>query len=130
MMYNEFCELLGDGWTISMDDYKLIEYVYTWSPLIPDFLGKKRIVELFEFGGMQLIRQLVPACKIAETKEKLSKRCEKAHEICDKYQNIAAALDELSEDSDAYWKKASEFIDEQVDCINKMDEMDKEFEIV
>lgn len=130
MMYNEFCEMVGSNYTISMDDYKLIEYVYTWSPLINNYGGKQEIVDMYKCFGIELIRQLIPACKLAETKEKLDAKCKKAHEMCVKYQKIAAAMDELSEDSDAYWKKASEFIDEQIDCINKIDEIDKKFEII
>ena len=128
-MYSEFCKLVGDEYTISMDEYKLIEYVYTWSPLVKNCGGKEQIVEMYKCFGIELIRQLVPACKLVETKEKVLARCEKAHEMCEKYQKIASALDELSENSEVYWQKASEFIDEQTDCITDIEKIDKEFVI-
>lgn len=129
MMYSEFCKLVGDEYTISRDEYQLIEYVYTWSPLIKNYGGKEQIVEMYKCFGIELIQQLIPACKLAETKEKISERCKKAHEMCEKYQKIASALDELSEDSEVYWKKASEFVDEQAQCIEDIERIDKEFVI-
>lgn len=129
MMYSEFCKLLGNEYTISMDEYKMIEYVYTWSPLIKNYGGKEQIVEMYKCYGIELIKQLIPACKLVETREKVLERCKKAHETCDKYQKIATMLDEIKENSDIYWQKASELADEQADCIEDIDKIDKEFEI-
>lgn len=129
MMYSEFCEMLGNSQKISMNDYKLIEFVYTWSPLIPEYDGKKEIVRLFELGGMELIRQLIPACRLIQTKEKLQQRFDKTYEKCESYQTIAGQLDKLHEDSSKYWEKSRELIDEMSEILTDMDQIDKEFEI-
>lgn len=127
MMYSEFMELCGKGWTVSDEEYKLIEFVYTWSPIVPDVDGKEEIVRLFQMGGMKLIEQLVPACRLAYTKAEVEKRFQIAQERYDKYQTIARMLDELSENSESYWEKASEYLDEMCDCMTDLDKINEEF---
>ncbi|MBO7672249.1 hypothetical protein J6S88_02445 [bacterium] len=130
MMYNEFCEMLGDGWTVSMDDYKKIEFVYTWSKLIPDFLGKKKIVELFKVGGMELIENLIPAAKIDQQIELEENYIANIQTKVEKYQKIATELDELSENSDVYWEKASELLDKELDEMEKLEDLRYWFVII
>lgn len=130
MMYDEFCELLGDGWTISMEDYKKIEFVYTWSKLIPDFGGKQKIVELFKVGGMELIENLIPAAKLNKEIAWNEQKFNKLSEDVEKYQKIGTALDELCEDSVKYWEKSKQLIDEMCDVMELIDYYNSEFEIV
>ena len=62
MMKEEFEALYGKD--IDDEEYRVCEYVYTWNPIVTD---KKHIVELYKFGGIELIRQLVPNAKYNET---------------------------------------------------------------
>lgn len=58
MMYNEFCELL-DEHTVkpTLEDYKIIETVYMYHPVIGD---KKCIAELYDDFGMILMKDMYP----------------------------------------------------------------------
>lgn len=130
MMYNEFCKMLGNGQTVSMDDYKKIEFVYTWSKLIPNFGGKEKIVELFKVGGMELIENLIPAAKIDQQIELEENYITNIQETVEKYQKIATELDELSENSDTYWEKAGELLDKELDEMEKLEDLKYWFVII
>ena len=67
MMKHEF-EAIANI-TVSEDDYKVIEYVYTWHPLIPEAGGKQKIADIYNVGGMMLIRDMVKTAKQAEKLE-------------------------------------------------------------
>lgn len=54
------------SFTISGDDYKTIEYVYTWHPAIADVGGKQQIAMLYIHGGMLVIRDMVSRAQRAE----------------------------------------------------------------
>ena len=129
MMYSEFVKMCGNCQTIFMDDYRKIEFVYNYSPIIPDIGGKEKIVRLFQMGGMELIEQLIPACKIAREMEIAEVEFNYLQEKVQKYQTIAKNLDELSEKSDKYWEKASEFLDAQCCTLDKIDNLKNYFEI-
>lgn len=128
-MYSEFSKMLSNGQTVSMDDYKKIEFVYNWSKLIPDFGGKEKIVELFELGGMELIENLIPAARLNKEIEYYQQKFDRLSEKVDKYQKIAIELDELSENSDKYWGKARQIIDEMGDMMQLIDNLNEKFEV-
>lgn len=128
MMKNEFEWRIGRE--IPMDEYKLIEFVYTWSPIISDYNGKDEIVRLFEVGGMELIEQLVPAAKIAQTKERLIVEIDKIQSKVEKYQTIAEKLDDLSEDSSDYWEKSSKLLDKECDLMDEIENLKAQFKVV
>ncbi len=44
--------------TISEENYKIIEEVYTWHPAISDTEGKKEIATLYYIAGMGLIQNM------------------------------------------------------------------------
>lgn len=129
MMYNEFCELLGSGLKVSMDDYKKIEFVYTWSKLIPDYGGKQKIVELFKVGGMELIENLIPAARLNKEIEYNQQKFNKLSADVEKYQIIGTALDELCEDSSKYWNKSRQLLDEMCDMMDLIDNLNEKFEV-
>lgn len=122
MMYSEFRDRVG--YDIPMDDYKKIEFVYMYSPIVGN---KDEIVRLFEFGGMELITQLIPACRINETLWKVEARFDKAKLDGDRYQKIATMLDEMNEDSDKYWEKVTECMDILRECNEDRSALYKEF---
>ena len=64
MMKSEFEKFLG--FEVSISDYKLIEYVYTWHPCISDDDGKKQMADLYKIGGMCIIKAMVDVAKKAQ----------------------------------------------------------------
>lgn len=67
MMKCEFEAIANEK--VSTEDYKLIEYVYQWHPLIPNSGGKEKIAEIWKVGGMGLIRDMIPTAMRAEESE-------------------------------------------------------------
>lgn len=67
MMKEEFENILGAE--VSNAEYAEIEFVYNFHPAIPEVGGKKRIAELFEVGGLGLIRAMYPCALEAEERE-------------------------------------------------------------
>lgn len=55
MNKQEFEEKIG-GW-ISVEQYRDIEFVYTWHPNVN---GKEVIAQLYKLGGMRLIKDMMP----------------------------------------------------------------------
>ena len=47
-------------------EYKVIEYVYTWHPTIDNVYGKRQIANLYYFGGMSVILNMVDTASEAE----------------------------------------------------------------
>lgn len=81
---------------VSDADYKEIEYVYTWHPLIPNSGGKQKIADIYNLGGMMLIKDMLETAKRAEGLEnhkayirsqisKLEKEAEEAEEEFKQY---------------------------------------------
>ena len=58
MLKYEFEKLYGAE--VSAEDYKLIEHIYMYHPLIPEVDGKRKIVEIYKVGGMMLMRDMKP----------------------------------------------------------------------
>ena len=48
------------------EEYKVIEYVYTWHPAIDNVYGKRQIANLYYFGGMSVILNMVDTASEAE----------------------------------------------------------------
>ena len=45
---------------ISNEDYRTIETVYTWHPAIGEVTGKEQIAGIYMYGGMGVIRDMLP----------------------------------------------------------------------
>lgn len=58
MKKQEFEERIG-GW-ISDEQYRDIEFVYTWYPRVPNVNGKEVIAQLYKLGGIRLIMDMMP----------------------------------------------------------------------
>lgn len=52
--------------TISEEDYKIIEEVYTWHPTISDTQGKQEIAILYYIAGMGLITNMYPEAHVVK----------------------------------------------------------------
>lgn len=136
MMYDEFCRMLGNGQTISMDDYKKIEFVYTNCNLFPNIGGKQKIVELYQFGGMELIEKLIPAAKVDQQIEVLQFTCKYKSEVLSKMLNICKQFDEISYEIDDYeliseklWKGHEELLADLTELMAELDSHRKSYEI-
>lgn len=58
---------------VSDEDYKLIEFVYQWHPVIRNVSGKDEVAELYKSFGMALFRDMEPRAKKAkEVEEKMT----------------------------------------------------------
>lgn len=51
---------------VSNEDYKLIEFVYQWHPVIRNVSGKDEVAELYKSFGMALFRDMEPRAKKAK----------------------------------------------------------------
>lgn len=58
---------------VSDEDYKLIEFVYQWHPVIRNVSGKDEVAELYKSFGMALFRDMEPrAKKVKEVEEQMT----------------------------------------------------------
>lgn len=79
MTYSEFihnCELMTDTKNVSIsdDDFKVIELVYTFHPAISETRGKEQIALLYTTFGMTVINDMKPrALKARELESKIAK---------------------------------------------------------
>ena len=85
MLKYEFEKILGKN--VGDEEYKLIEYIYMYHPLIPEVDGKKKIVEYYKLGGMTLMYDMKPTADKA-----------KEHEI--KIQKLKFEIQRLREEID------------------------------
>lgn len=85
---NEYGAELTSISAIRDTDYKVIEYVYTWHPVISNTNGKKEIAALYYMAGMGIIRNM----KV---------EADQAHWLNDKIQNIQSKISKLQSDLDA-----------------------------
>lgn len=136
MMYEEFCRMLGNGQTVSMEDYKKIEFVYTNCNLFPNIGGKQKIVELYQFGGMELIEKLIPAAKVDQQIEVLQFTCRyksevlsKMLKICEQFDEIPYEIDDHKSISEKLWKGHGELLDELTDIMEELDGYMQNYEI-
>lgn len=60
MLRNEFDHLI-DGYTISDEDYKIVEVVYTWHPSVENKMDIARLYLMN--GGMRIIRDMLPTAQ-------------------------------------------------------------------
>lgn len=71
MQKHEFEERIES--TVSDEDYKLIEFVYQFHPVIRNVSGKDEVAELYKSFGMALFRDMEPrAKKVKEVEEKMT----------------------------------------------------------
>lgn len=71
MQKHEFEERIES--TVSDEDYKLIEFVYQFHPVIRNVSGKDEVAELYKSFGMALFRDMEPRAKKAkEVEEKMT----------------------------------------------------------
>ncbi|MBR3232041.1 MAG: hypothetical protein IKF75_05125 [Lachnospiraceae bacterium] len=61
MTKQEFEKISGK--TVSQGDYANIEFVYQFHPSIPNVGGKEMIAELYNLGGMRLIKDMLPTAR-------------------------------------------------------------------
>ena len=64
MLKEEFESLVGHEMSIS--DYKIIEFVYTWHPAISETEGKKQMATLYTCFGMSVIIGMKEAAEYAQ----------------------------------------------------------------
>ena len=87
MMKAEFEKRIGK--TVSANDYRKIEYVYMFHPLLDDVGGKDQIASLYLIGGMRLISDMMPT---AEKAEMLSNQIQETRATLDRLTNKYRAL--------------------------------------
>lgn len=68
MMKQEFENLIGKE--VSDKDYEVIDRVYTFHPAISETEGKKQIADIYNAGGMTVIRDMLEAADIMNSLEK------------------------------------------------------------
>ena len=73
MQKHEFEERI-EG-TVSDEDYKLIEFVYQFHPVIRNVSGKDEVAELYKSFGMALFRDMEPRAKKAKEVEEKTTSC-------------------------------------------------------
>lgn len=64
MQKHEFEERIES--TVSDENYKLIEFVYQFHPVIRNVSGKDEVAELYKSFGMALFRDMEPRAKKAK----------------------------------------------------------------
>lgn len=67
MMKEEFEQRIGQA--VSDSDYKVIEAVYTYHPVIDNVLGKDQIATIYKSGGMRIMRDMLPTAEQAKQLE-------------------------------------------------------------
>ena len=81
MMKEEFMELANVK-DIPAEDYQLIEFIYTWHPLIKDTTGKLQVAGLYENFGISIFKEMLPKAQEARDLEsKLSEAMKVVEEI-------------------------------------------------
>lgn len=72
MTYGEFlreAQKINPDAAPTVEEYKTIEYVYTWHPAISETKGKQQIAMLYVEFGMSLIHDMVPRANEMKTTE-------------------------------------------------------------
>lgn len=88
MNKQEFEERIKES--ISEQNYKIIETVYNYHPSISEVNGKDQIANLYEIGGMALIRSMLEIANIMNNLEK-----EKSRLMC-QMNDICRRIDKVS----------------------------------
>ena len=90
MNRQEFLDRIKSTNIPTVEQYSEIEYVYTWHPSIDEVTGKDQIANLWDIGGIRLIRDMKPTAEKAQSLE---------HEIAiaeAQVQKLRSALMDLS----------------------------------
>lgn len=73
------------------EDWKIIEFVYSFHPSISETRGKEQIADLYKTFGMRIIKDMIQTAKRAEAMEK------ELSELRAKYNKLKDAYNALSE---------------------------------
>lgn len=84
MTKQEFEVRLTGEKTVTNEQYKVIEYVYTYHPAISNISGKDQIAILYDMFGMTVIKDMYPR---AHRAEELEKEIEEARTKLDNLRN-------------------------------------------
>ncbi len=99
------------GVVVSVNDYRIIEQVYTYHPAISEAGGKHEIATLYETGGMPLIKSMVEAAKIMEELERERDqgmaRLEKINNRIKNVKNGCLAYEQCRKDADDLFAKVN-----------------------
>lgn len=60
---------------ISDEDYKLIEFVYQFHPVVRETSGKEEVAELYKSFGMAIFRDMKPRAEMAKELEEKIRTC-------------------------------------------------------
>ena len=72
------------------EDWKIIEFVYTFHPSISETRGKEQIAYLYKTFGMRIIKDMIQTAKRAEAMEKeLSELRAKYNKLKDDYNALS-----------------------------------------
>lgn len=82
-----------DGRTVSQIDYETIEFVYSYHPVISNTKGKDQIAGIYNFGGIRVIKDMVPTAEKAKQYEDEIKLIQR--EISERQAKVIAARQEL-----------------------------------
>ena len=83
----EFEEKIGKK--VFSDEYEMIELVYNWHPAISDTKGKDQIAQIYQIGGMCVIKDMLPRARAAaalDTKRRALRA--ELEELNNKYQDL------------------------------------------
>ena len=91
MMKHEFEQIAGIK--VTNEDYKEIEFVYTWHPAIPDVNGKQVIANIYNAGGMMIIKDMKATAQkwfernmeLTEIQKQILELQKQKDEVIDKY---------------------------------------------
>lgn len=81
----------GEEPTLTEQQYKTIEYVYTWHPAIDAVKGKDQIAYLYSEFGMRVIYDMLPTAQEAEDAE------QELELALQKYEDAKARYDKLKQ---------------------------------
>lgn len=140
MNKQEFEERLGRP--VSEADYEIIEYVYTWHPVIGGAGGENQLIAIYNAGGMALIRNMQETARMAMNLDKerreLQRRMDKlkereqwvisgniTYELCREEANRVWALSDSLKDYERLLNPLRERFGEEIveQVVNDLDTM-------
>lgn len=78
MTKQEFEHIIRNS--VTDEDFKIIETVYTYHPCISNCYGKEEMASLYISFGMRLIKDMLPTAKTARTMEENIRLCKQNYE--------------------------------------------------
>lgn len=105
MTKREFETLIGK--TVSDNDYRIIENVYTFHPAIPNVNGKKVVADLYKKCGIGVFMAMTEAAEEERKRDVLKReakfRIEKLKEQIAKDEKLIEELERQSSVEAGYW---------------------------